>query len=139
MPEADPAAPPDALSALLAEIVAASDGGAPAPWERLLAPGARVGKFELVRELGHGGFGVVYEALDLQLRRRVAFKAIRPGARARDPASVELLRREAMAVAQLQHPNIVTLFEAGAGEGPYLIFELLRGETVAYRCRRLGP
>ena len=130
------AAPQDALSALLAEIVAASDGADPAPWERVLAPGTRVGRFELVQELGRGGFGVVFEALDRELRRRVAFKAIRPGDRARDPASAELLRREAMAVAQLQHPNIVTLFDAGADAGPYLILELLRGETLAQRLRR---
>ena len=130
------AASHDALSALLAEIVAATGGGPPPPWERALAPGTRVGRFELVRELGRGGFGVVFEALDRELRRRVAFKAIRPGDRARDPASAELLRREAMAVAQLQHANIVTLFDAGAEAGPYLILELLRGETVAERLRR---
>ncbi|HET8539241.1 MAG TPA: serine/threonine-protein kinase [Anaeromyxobacter sp.] len=136
MSQDDPRPSQDALSALLAEIVAASDGGPPAPGERVLAPGARVGRFELVRELGRGGFGVVFEALDGELRRRVAFKAIRPGERARDPASAELLRREAMAVAQLQHPNIVTLFDAGADAGRYLIFELLRGETLAERLRR---
>jgi hypothetical protein len=96
-----------------------------------------VGRFELVRELGRGGFGVVFEARDGELGRRVAFKAIRPGERARDPASEQLLRREATAVAQLQHPNIVTLFDVGRSEpGPFLIFELLRGETLAQRLRR---
>ncbi len=137
MPEAA-ARPPtqDALSALLAEIAAAAGAAQPAPWERVLAPGARVGRFELVRELGRGGFGVVFEALDRELGRRVAFKAIRPGERSRDPASAELLRREATAVAQLQHPNIVTLFDAGSDTGPYLIFELLRGETLSERLSR---
>jgi predicted Zn-dependent protease len=135
--DARTAADPGALSALLAELVAAPARAPPAPWERTLAAGARVGRFELVRELGRGGFGVVYEARDVELGRRVAFKAIRPGARARDPRSEELLRREATAVATLQHPNIVTLFDVGRSEaGPFLIFELLRGETLAHRLAR---
>ncbi len=126
-----------ALSSLLAELVASPRGTPPAPWERVLRAGERVGRFELVRELGRGGFGVVFEARDRELGRRVAFKAIRPGERARDPASEELLRREATAVAQLQHPNIVTLFDVGRSEaGPFLIFELLRGETLAQRLLR---
>src|SRR5512138_2751304 len=128
---------PGALSALLAELVATPEVAPPPPWERVLRPGARVGRFDLVRELGRGGFGVVFEATDAELGRRVAFKAIRPGSRARDPASEELLRREAMAVARLQHPNIVTLFDVGRAEpGPFLIFELLRGETLAHRLLR---
>jgi tetratricopeptide (TPR) repeat protein len=132
-----PAAVPGALSALLAEIAAGPAREPPAPWERPLGAGARVGRFELVRELGRGGFGVVYEARDVELGRRVAFKAIRPGARARDPRSEELLRREATAVATLQHPNIVTLFDVGRSDaGPFLIFELLRGETLAHRLAR---
>ena len=142
----DPHEPsPGALSALLAELVAAPPGAQPkapggtppAPWERVLRPGARIGRFELGRELGRGGFGVVFEARDMTLGRRVAFKAIRPGPRAGDPAREELLRREATAVAALQHPNIVTLFDAGRSEaGPYLVLELLRGETLAQRLQR---
>ncbi len=132
-----PASGAGALSALLAEIVAAPARAPPGPWDRSLRPGARVGRFELVRELGRGGFGVVFEARDGELRRRVAFKAIRSAERARDPGSEELLRREATAVAQLQHANIVTLFDVGRSEaGPYLIFELLRGETLAHRLLR---
>jgi hypothetical protein len=135
--EAGTSGAPGALSALLAELVAAPEIAPPAPWEKVLRPGARVGRFELGRELGRGGFGVVFEARDVELGRRVAFKAIRPGERARHPASEELLRREATAVAALQHPNIVTLFDAGRSEaGPYLILELLRGETLAQRLSR---
>lgn len=121
-----------ALSALLAELAAAPAEPPPSPWEQVLRPGARVGRFELVRELGRGGFGIVFEARDAELGRAVAFKVIRPGARARDPGTEEMLRREATAVAQLQHPGIVSLFDAGRSEaGPYLVFELLRGETLA--------
>jgi hypothetical protein len=136
-PGVNPPRPPGALSALLAELVAAPRRTPPGPWDQLLRPGARVGRFELARELGRGGFGVVYEARDAELGRRVAFKALRPGDRARDPRVEELMRREAVAVAQLQHPNIVTLFDAGRSDaGPYLVFELLRGETLAQRLAR---
>lgn len=124
------------LSALLAEIVAAPDVPVPEPAHRL-RPGLTVGRFRLLRELGRGGFGEVYEALDAELGRRVAFKALRPSVRARDPGHDELLRREAMAVGSLQHPNIVTLHDAGIGEqGRYLILELLRGRTLADRLAR---
>jgi tetratricopeptide (TPR) repeat protein len=124
------------LSALLAELAASPPAAPPPAWERALAPGRRVGRFELVRELGRGGFGVVFEARDVELGRPVAFKAVRPSARGRDP---DTLQREARAVAALQHPAIVTLHDAGRSElGDYLIFELLRGETLADRVAR-GP
>ena len=128
---------PGALSALLAELAhVPSEGDS---WERTLRPGAVVGRFELLRELGRGGFGVVWEAVDLELRRRVAFKAIRPGPSDWILSNERLLQQEAIAVAQLQHPNIVTLYDAGASaDGPYLILELLRGETLSGRIRR-GP
>ena len=99
--------------------------------------GQVIGRFELVRKLGHGGFGVVYEAFDRTLKRAVAFKAVRLG------GDVELkeerLLREAEAAAQLSHPNIVTLHDVGqSDEGPYLVLELLRGRTVGERLRD-GP
>lgn len=129
-------APPGELSALLAELAASPPASPPPAWERALGPGRRVGRFELVRELGRGGFGVVFEARDVELGRPVAFKAVRPSARGRDP---DTLRREARAVAALQHPAIVTLHDAGRSEhGDYLIFELLRGETLSGRLGR-GP
>jgi serine/threonine protein kinase len=130
------AASAEELSALLAELAASPPAAPPPPWERALAPGRRVGRFELVRELGRGGFGVVFEARDVELGRTVAFKAVRPSARGRDP---DTLRREARAVAALQHPAIVTLHDAGRSEeGDWLIFELLRGETLGERLAR-GP
>jgi len=118
------------LSALLEELARA-----PAPeqaWKRGLRAGEKVGRYEIQRELGRGGFGVVYEALDRELGRAVACKAVRR----ESPRSDEWLSREAEAVARLNHPNIVTLHDLGRGPtGPYLIFELLRGETLADRLK----
>jgi len=126
---------PQQLSALLEELARAPVAQLEQAWGRGLRPGDRVGRFELQRELGRGGFGVVYEAQDLDLGRAVAFKAIRPGARLGDRTE-EWLRREAEAVARLNHPNIVTLHDLGRGPtGPYLIFELLRGQTLASRLQ----
>ncbi len=122
---------PGALSALLQEIAAAPASAGEA-WDSGLRPGAVVGRFELVRELGRGGFGVVWEARDRELGRRVAFKAVRAGTRR--SLREERLLREAEAAAQLSHPNIVTLHDVGRGEhGPYLVLELLEGRTLADR------
>ncbi len=129
---------PERVSAFLAELARAPpldlEGVFPA-----FRPGAVVGKFELIRELGRGGFGVVFEALDRELGRLVALKAVRPGKRATAALGEEWLRREAEAAAQLSHPNIITLHDFGIADGgPYLVLELLQGETLQDRLRR-GP
>jgi serine/threonine protein kinase/Tfp pilus assembly protein PilF len=91
-----------------------------------------VGRFEIVRELGRGGFGVVYEARDRELGRSVAFKAVAAGPNA--ALREERLLREAEAAARLSHPNLVTLYDVGRAEqGPFLVLELLRGQTLARR------
>jgi eukaryotic-like serine/threonine-protein kinase len=128
---------PGQISALLAELVHAPEVQPQAGWARSLRPGAVIGRFELVREVGRGGFGVVWEARDRELGRAVAFKAISP--RARPELAADLLLREAEAAALCSHPNIVTLHDLGRCEhGPYLVLELLRGETLAARLTR-GP
>ena len=135
-PDPAPAAVrPGALSALLADIVRAP-GGAPA-WESGLKPGERVGRFEILAEIGRGGFGVVYEARDVLLGRSVAFKAVRAG----DEAALreERLQREAESAARLSHPSIVTLYDVGRCEhGPYLVLELHKGRSLAERLAQ-GP
>ena len=96
-------------------------------------PGPKMlGKYALLRELGRGGMGVVFEAEDTQLHRQVAIKILitRQGT---DPnqAAQERQRfdREAQAIAKLKHPNIVTLYEAGEIQGRrFLAMELLSGE-----------
>jgi len=106
---------------------------------RRLTPGDRLGRFELVREIGRGGHGVVFEARDLELGRLVALKSLRRTSREADSAREEALHREARAVASLHHPNIVTLYDYGwSAAGPYLVLELLHGESLSERLSR-GP
>lgn len=125
----------DPLSDLLLEL-ARSPELDPSSLGPDLKPGTVVGRFELVREVGRGGFGVVFEARDRELGRLVAFKAMRP-LRGGGKVLEQPLREEAEAAARLNHPNIVTLHDYGIHEGtPYLILELLRGETLHDRLRR---
>jgi eukaryotic-like serine/threonine-protein kinase len=123
-----PALAPGALSALLQQLAEIPEErpAAPAP-----QPGTVIGRFELVRKIGAGAFGDVYEARDQQLHRSVAFKLVRPG---RLEAGEDQLGREAEIVAQLSHPNLVTLFDVGrCDHGPYLVLELLRGTSLHER------
>ena len=129
---------PGPLSRLLQELAEASGDDALEAWTNELAPGDRVGRFEIRQEVGRGGFGAVYEALDTQLNRVVAVKTLRFSRERRDLSS-EWLKREAEAVARLDHPCIVTLFDVGTSDaGPYLVMELLRGRTLAQRIAE-GP
>jgi formylglycine-generating enzyme required for sulfatase activity/dienelactone hydrolase len=131
---------PGAFSAILKELVGDDSVAEDARWHRGLTavrPGAVIGRFELVREIGRGGFGVVFEARDRELGRAVAFKAVRAGSRP-NIGEGQILR-EAEAAAQLAHPNIVTIHDVGRSEfGPYLVLELLKGQTLADRLGR-GP
>ena len=69
------------------------------PWQDVLFAGSVIGRFELVRQIGRGSFGVVFEAEDRQLRRRVAFKAVRPGRSSQVQLRQERLQKEAEAIA----------------------------------------
>lgn len=159
---------PDRLEELLAAALAAHDDGGDAalaafvarhPDERaslerglarcrqmgLLGPAApvrdfpdRLGEFRLLRRLGSGGMGVVYEAEQESLGRRVALKVVRPellyfeGAR-------ERFRREVEAVARLSHPAVVPVLASGEQDGvPWYAMELLRGRSVHDVCNALA-
>jgi tetratricopeptide (TPR) repeat protein len=125
---------PGSLSALLAELARAPEEPSQ---EAGPVRGTAIGRFELVRELGRGGFGVVWEARDRELDRSVALKLLRPGKKAE--LREERLRREADAAARLSHDNIVAIHDIGISEyGAYLVLELLRGKTLAKRLEE-GP
>ncbi len=93
---------------------------------------SRVGRYEIVRPLGAGGMGVVYEASDPRLDRRVALKLLRLEVLAGLPQARDLLLREARAMARLAHPNVLTVYDAGEIDGQlYVAMELVEGGTLA--------
>ena len=100
--------------------------GAPAP----AANGLLAGTYRLGRRIGSGGMGLVYEAMDVNLERRVAIKKMREEIGA-DPRERERFLREARTVAALKHPNIVEIHAVvGDGQDVYLVFEHVDGHTV---------
>jgi len=91
-----------------------------------------IGRFNIIRELGKGAQGSVYLAQDTHLERQVAIKTLRTG----HEQSTESLLKEARIVSKLQHPNIVTLYDAGEHEGaPYLVYAYVEGSTLAQLLR----
>ncbi|TWT44884.1 Serine/threonine-protein kinase PrkC [Phycisphaerae bacterium RAS1] len=103
---------------------------------------AQIGTYRILRKIGAGGMGAVYEAEQQSPRRTVAIKVIRP-----ELASPALLRRfeqEAQVLGRLQHPGIAQIFEAGAADTPrgpqmFLAMELIRGETLLEHANRATP
>jgi len=100
-----------------------------------LPEGAKIGKYSLIRELGRGGMGIVFEAEDPDLRRRVAIKVLKE--EITDPTAAERMRREAAIAAQLRHPGIVAIHEIGqtnpqAGPPlPFFAMDYVEGKTLA--------
>jgi eukaryotic-like serine/threonine-protein kinase len=120
------------------------------PWETELgAPSAaavsppgqppeKFGRYRIVKLLGQGGMGVVYQAHDTNLDRSVALKVMRLGVE--DPDRVERFYREARIAASFTHPNLCPIYDAGELDGVhYLTMPLLVGEPLAARLRRTGP
>jgi TolB-like protein len=95
-----------------------------------LQAGTRLGPYEILSPLGAGGMGEVYRARDTKLKREVAVKVL-PQALAQDADALARFEREALAVAALSHPNILSIFDFGTQEGTaYAVMELLEGETL---------
>ena len=96
------------------------------------------GRYRLEARIGSGGMSTVYRAFDETLERQVAIKLMHREI-ATDSDQLERFRREARAVAQLSHPHIVGVIDAGEDEGrPYIVFEYVEGETLKERIRRQG-
>ena len=95
-------------------------------------------RYRLEEKIGSGGMSSVYRAFDPMLERWVAIKLMHRDI-SHDPDQLERFRREARAVAQLNHPHVVTVIDAGEDDGaPYIVFEYVEGETLKDRIRRLG-
>ena len=101
-----------------------------------LAPGSKVGPYEVLASLGTGGMSEVYRAKDSRLQREVALKVV--GERLTGDASfLARLEQEARLAGSLNHPNIVAVHDVGSYEGaPYIVTELLQGETLRERMSR---
>jgi serine/threonine protein kinase len=97
--------------------------------------GATFSHYRLLGQLGTGGMGTVYHAVDTDLRRPVAIKFLRPELATR-PDLRERFLREARAAAALSHPNICTIHEVGrAADDLYIVMQLVEGQTLAERLR----
>jgi serine/threonine protein kinase len=95
-----------------------------------LSPGQRLGRYDVLAPLGAGGMGEVYRARDGKLGRDVALKVL-PAAYASDLERLKRFEQEARSIAALDHPNVLTVHDAGVeGGAPYMVTELLEGETL---------
>ena len=103
-----------------------------------LAPGSRLGHYEIVAPLGAGGMGEVYKARDTRLDRTVAIKILPDGLVA-DQQARDRFEREARTLSRIDHPHICTLYDVGNHDGTaYLVMQYLEGETLAARLAQ-GP
>jgi serine/threonine protein kinase len=103
-----------------------------------LTSGTKLGPYEILSSLGAGGMGEVYRARDARLNRDVAIKIL-PTSFSSDPDRLQRFAQESRATAALNHPNILSIFDIGEDRGaPYVVSELLEGETLRDRLRN-GP
>src|SRR5687768_17011693 len=114
------------------ETVSRPDDDSTLPTDRRVL-GTISDRYELLSEIGRGGFGAVYRARDKMLQRDVALKVVTGDA---SPHARERFAREARATARLHHPNIVTVHDAGSdGNVSYLVLELVDGVSIASLAR----
>ncbi len=128
------------LEAMLPTMIAMVDLGQADQFDGVSSPGVEprveqrmtLGDFRLLRELGRGGMGVVYEAEQITLGRRVAVKVL-PFAALLDRRSLERFKNEARAAAMLKHPNIVSVYSIGSERGVHFYaMELIDGPSLAH-------
>ncbi len=99
----------------------------------------RIGDYEVIRRVGVGGMGTVFEACHVRLRQRIALKILLPRL-SKDPRSTERFLREARMLARLNHPHLVHAIDAGQdGERYYLAMEYIEGENLLQMLLRTGP
>src|SRR5690242_4988681 len=136
---ADPSLRHEIESLLAAQEQAGTDALKSAAFLRsTLTTGTRLGDFQILSLLGAGGMGEVYRARDLRLDRDVAIKVL-PRFVSFDPERLRRFEQEAKAAAALNHPNILAVFQMGSyQDAPYLVSELLEGETLREEVKR-GP
>jgi len=114
-------------------------GSAPLVVPKPLVPGAELGGCRIVATIGRGGVATVHRAEQVALRRTVALKVLRPGL-AVDPRQVARFRREGLAIARLEHPNVVQIHDVGQQDGHlYLVMELVEGKDLAKALEDLPP
>src|SRR5579871_4597519 len=112
---------------------------APALPPKGAAPIEPLGDFRIVREIGRGGMGIVYEAVQMSLGRRVALKVL-PFAAALDAKQLQRFRNEAQAAAQLHHSNIVPVYAVGCERGVhYYAMQMIEGQNLAELIRQVRP
>ncbi|MGZ3425997.1 MAG: serine/threonine-protein kinase, partial [Polyangia bacterium] len=106
---------------------------------RTLEVGSRLGRYQIVAPLGEGGMGVVYRAHDAELDRDVAVKLVTTGDAPTDTLATRLLR-EAQALAQLSHPNVVAVYDVGrVDDGVFLAMELVAGDNGDQWLKKRPP
>jgi eukaryotic-like serine/threonine-protein kinase len=120
----------DASTVIVGEATRPGDASAPSPIE------GRLGRFVVLEEVGAGGMGRVLRAYDPKLQREVALKLMHTA----DATATERMLREAQAMAQLSHPNVLPIFDVGEHEhGLFLAMEFVRGHTLRVWCERQRP
>ena len=101
--------------------------------------GSKIGQYKVLKKLGQGGMGAVYQATHLELGRTVALKILPPRLAQDDPAALERFKREARSAAVLNHPNVVTIHYVGSeGEHHFIEQEFVDGESLQDRLEREG-